>query len=157
ISTALAGGKMLGLDAEQLGHATSIAAIGNIATRQTRVGELSMWKGAATGAANRNGIFAALLASEGMTGPGEPFPGKDGIMDLITGRRFSLSLGPHHRPPQWQIELSNFKIFPSGYNTQGPGELMLRLRDQIPLDDVTAIDIETYWLCYSENGMEAAK
>jgi 2-methylcitrate dehydratase len=157
IASAMACGKLVGLNREQLAHAASIAAISSISTRQMRVGELSMWKGCASAAANRNGVFAALLAREGMTAPAEPFAGKDGIMDLVTGTRFTLPLGPAYRPPTYAVELSNFKIYPSGYNTQGPGELMLHLRDRIRVDDVDAIDVATYWLCYSENGMEPAK
>ena len=33
----------------------------------------------------RNGIFAALLAREGMTAPAQPFEGRDGLRDQVTG------------------------------------------------------------------------
>ena len=44
-----------------------------------------MWKGCAFANAARNGVFAALLAAEGMTGPAPIFEGKVGIMKLLTG------------------------------------------------------------------------
>ena len=47
--------------------------------RNTRAGELSLWKGAATAFAARNGVFAALLAGQGMTGPDRPFEGTHGL------------------------------------------------------------------------------
>ena len=37
----------MGLDRERMGHAISLAVVPNVALGQTRVGELSMWKGMA--------------------------------------------------------------------------------------------------------------
>ncbi|WP_423787492.1 MmgE/PrpD family protein, partial [Klebsiella pneumoniae] len=47
--------------------------------RQTRAGEMSMWKGCAFANAARNGVFAALLAGEGLTGPAPIFEGEPGL------------------------------------------------------------------------------
>jgi len=58
----LASAKLLGLDAVKMLHALSIYAVPHAAMRQTRVGELSMWKGAAAANSSRNAVFAALLA-----------------------------------------------------------------------------------------------
>ena len=62
-----------------------MAGVCNVALRQTRAGELSMWKGCAFANAARNGVFAALLAAEGMTGPAPIFEGELGFMKLLTG------------------------------------------------------------------------
>ncbi|MCS6898018.1 MAG: MmgE/PrpD family protein, partial [Nitrospira sp.] len=59
ISSTLAAGQLLGLDEAKLTHAVGLAAVCNIALRQTRSGELSMWKGCAFANAARNGVFAA--------------------------------------------------------------------------------------------------
>ena len=48
IGSACAGGEILGLSQTQMAHATSLAIIPNLPIHQTRVGELSMWKGCAT-------------------------------------------------------------------------------------------------------------
>ena len=155
VAAAMGAGKLLGLSRDQLAHAASVAVTSNIATRQTRVGHLSMWKGSATAAANRNGIFAALLAREGMTGPTEAFVGKDGIMDLITGP-FTLDLRlPPARP--FVAESTSLKFYPSEYNSQGPLDVILGLRERVPADEIEDIHVETYWLAYSEIGMEPAK
>jgi 2-methylcitrate dehydratase len=53
--------------------------------RVTRSGELTPWKNVATAYAVRNGVFAALLAAEGMTGPGNAFAGRNGLWDNVTG------------------------------------------------------------------------
>src|SRR6266446_4429854 len=85
ISSAAAACKLLRLDAAKTTHAIGMAGVANTALRQTRTGELSMWKGCAFANAARNGVFAALLAADGMTGPAPIFEGKVGIMKLLTG------------------------------------------------------------------------
>ena len=77
--------KLLGLDPTRTRHALGIAGVCNVALRQTRAGELSMWKGCAFANAARNGVFAALLAAEGLTGPAPIFEGDLGFMKLLTG------------------------------------------------------------------------
>lgn len=154
VATAVMAGKLLGLTKEQLGHAISLAIIPHIPARQTRVGELSMWKGCATAGAARNGIFAALLASKGMTGPPEPFEGFDGIKQLVTGP-FELALPT--APGPFVIERTHTKSRPAEYNAQGPLDLILRLRPKIDLAHVQRIHVDTYWLAYSEIGMEKQK
>src|SRR6266851_3081890 len=91
ISSAAAACKLLGLDAARTTHAIGMAGVANTALRQTRSGELSMWKGCASANAARNGVFAALLAAEGMTGPAPIFEGEVGFMKLLTG---PFELGP---------------------------------------------------------------
>src|SRR5438132_2969392 len=85
LSSALAASKLLGLDAARACHALGIAGVCNVALRQTRSGELSMWKGCAFANAARNGVFAALLAAEGLTGPARIFEGDLGFMKLVSG------------------------------------------------------------------------
>src|SRR5947199_3440862 len=62
ISSAVAAGKLLNLNERQTTHAIGISGVCNGALRQTRAGEMSMWKGCAFANAARNGVFAALLA-----------------------------------------------------------------------------------------------
>src|SRR5207247_2291071 len=98
ISSCIAASKLMKLDAVRTAHAIGIAGVCNTALRQTRAGELSMWKGCAFANAARNGVFAAILASEGLTGPAPIFEGDLGIMKLLTGS-FTLSpLGGSGRP-----------------------------------------------------------
>ena len=83
-AAAVGAGKLLGLDLEKMANAISLAAGPNVPTRQTRSGELSMWKGCACAASARGGLFAALLANEGMTAPPEAFEGRHGVWDQVT-------------------------------------------------------------------------
>ncbi|MCS7129545.1 MAG: MmgE/PrpD family protein, partial [Candidatus Caldarchaeum sp.] len=66
-------GKVMRLSEDKLRHALALAVVPHAAMRQTRAGELSMWKGAAAANACRNAVFACMLAENGMTGPSQPF------------------------------------------------------------------------------------
>src|SRR5688572_32103246 len=70
-SSALAAAKVLKLSQTQTVQAVNLAGVANVALRQTRVGDLSMWKACAFSNATRNGVFAAVLAQQGMTGPSQ--------------------------------------------------------------------------------------
>src|ERR1700730_8923690 len=78
-STALAAAKLMKLDPKRTRHAVNIAGVAGAAMRQARVGELSHWKGVAFANAARLGVFSALLARAGMTGPGPIFEGQMGF------------------------------------------------------------------------------
>src|SRR3989338_5165230 len=69
---------LMDMNPEELENALNIAGVCNIATRQTRVGEMSMWKACAFANVARQGLFAARLAKEGMTGPAPIFEGTKG-------------------------------------------------------------------------------
>ena len=79
VSSSLAAAALMKLDEREATQAVNIALNGHIAMRQVRAGELSMWKGASFANAGRNGVFAALLANEGMTGPAPIFEGERGF------------------------------------------------------------------------------
>jgi 2-methylcitrate dehydratase len=147
-------GRLLGLSEAELGHALALAVTPNVPVRQTRVGHLSMWKGAATAGAVRNGIFAAKLASKGMTGPPQPFEGSSGIFEQVTGP-FELRLPVSST--ELIIEDIHTKIRPAEYNAQGPLDLILDLRDDVRIEDIDTIDLETYRLTVHEIGSDAAK
>jgi 2-methylcitrate dehydratase len=65
-ASAAGAGWLLGLSRPEMADAIAIAVTANVPTRQTRTGELAMWKGCATAAAAKAGLFAAQLAKAGM-------------------------------------------------------------------------------------------
>src|SRR5881396_2743029 len=69
-STALACAHLMNLDLKKTRNAVNIAGVAGAAMRQARVGELSHWKGVAFATAARHGVYSAVLARAGMTGPG---------------------------------------------------------------------------------------
>jgi 2-methylcitrate dehydratase len=68
-AVALAAGKLMKLPPDRLAQAINLALNDHIPMGQTRVQTLSDWKGIADAEAGRNGVFAAVLARAGLTGP----------------------------------------------------------------------------------------
>ena len=92
LGIATAGAKLLRLTPAETAHAIAMAVVPNNALNQARSGHLTMWKAVAAGQAGRAGVFAALLAREGMAGPHLPFEGKAGWCDYVARRRFKLDV-----------------------------------------------------------------
>lgn len=84
-AAAAAASKAMRLDQEQTAQAIAIAGTANNALRVTRTGNLSHWKGLAYPQVSKEGTFAALLASRGITGPEEVFEGNKGFKETIAG------------------------------------------------------------------------
>jgi 2-methylcitrate dehydratase len=149
LSSCAAACKLLGLDASRTTHALGIAGVCNIALRQTRAGELSMWKGCAFANAARNGVFAALLAAEGMTGPAPIFEGELGFMKLVTREAFDVPVlggrpGPQE-PAPFMLTETFVKFWPAEYHSQSAIEAALELRPEIgDARKIRSIDIHTF-------------
>lgn len=143
LSSALAACKLMKLDATKATHALGLAGVANIATRQTRSGELSEWKGCAFANAARNGVFAALLAAEGLSGPAPIFEGDLGIMKLLTGPFELHELGGNGKP--FMINRTYIKFWPAEYHSQSAIDAGLQLRPEIgEVGNIESIDIHTF-------------
>ena len=158
-SSALAAAKVLKLSTEQTVQAVNLAGVANVALRQTRVGDLSMWKACAFSNATRNGVFAVLLARNGMSGPSPIFEGEKGFSKLVSGPIELLTLGGEDmKAGQAGTEHVPFKIldtyikhFPVEYHAQTAVEAVLMLRQQMldtegarAIDRITEIEIGSY-------------
>lgn len=84
-ASAAGAAKALKLSPTQIANAIAISGTANNALRVTRTGELSNWKGLAYPNTAKEGVFAALLARAGITGPGEVFEGNKGFKESIAG------------------------------------------------------------------------
>lgn len=155
VGTAAGLGHLLNFSQAQLAEAVSIVTVANVPMRNTRAGELSLWKGAATAFAARNGVFAALLAGEGMTGADKPFEGKHGLWDLITGP-FELQPLPTEGGP-YRAPETRLKYWPVEYNGQLPVWAALELRAQADWRELNDMEIGVYTFCYTEIGSEPEK
>jgi 2-methylcitrate dehydratase len=99
-------------------------------------------------------VFAALLAKNGMTGPPEPYEGRSGIWEQVTGP-FDLQIPV--TGGDLVIQNAQTKLRPAEFNAQGPIELAVGIRESVDLASVTDIELQTYWLAYHETGMDDAK
>ncbi len=134
LGTVAGAGRLLGLSVEQMADALAIAVTANVSTRETRSGELGMWKGVATPTATSAGVFAAELAKAGMTGPTAGFEGRHGVWEQVTGQ---FALG--------------------AMGGQAPLWMALKLRERVKVEEIAELTVRTYWMAYSEIGSEPAK
>ncbi len=151
-STALACAKLMKLDAERTRHAINIAGVAGMGMRQSRVGELSHWKGVAFANAARHGVYSALLARAGMTGPAPIFEGQMGFE-----KQLGVSLGNvaevfdkkkeamKGEGPASMILKTSIKYWPAEYHSQSAIEAALFLRKEIgDLSQVKSMVIESH-------------
>lgn len=140
LSTALAAARLLGLSREQATHALGIAGTTSAALRLTRAGELSMWKGCAFAHAARNGVFAALLAQAGMTGPAPLFSGDMGFYQQVSGP-FDLNKLGGPTADDWMLPKTSIKFVPAEYHSQSAIAAAFELRKRIG-DPKRIVEIE---------------
>ncbi len=153
LSTTMAAGKLWNLSPDALEHALGLSGVCNIATRQTRTGQMSHWKACAFANAARNGVFAADLARRGMSGPYEMFEGPKGIFNQLTGK-FDLILG---KKDDYMINNTYIKYWPAEYHSQSAIEAVLALRPEIGDREVTEILIRSFEAAVSIIGSEREK
>ncbi len=153
IGVACGAGALLGLQPEQIEHAIAIASIPHAAMRQTRAGELSMWKGAAAANAARNAVFAVHVAASGMTGPNEPFEGEMGfVAQMLGGETFEEEImwRLEANAPPTRILDTYIKYWPVEYHAQSAVDAAL----QFPAgflggpDDIKSVEIDTFDAAY---------
>lgn len=156
VATAAGVGRLLGATPEVIAHGISIAAVANVPLRASRAGNLSYWKSAATPFHVKNGLVAALLAAEGMTGPEMPFEGRFGLWEQITGP-FEIDKLPNEGGEFMMPRWSRLKYWPVEYNAQIAVWAARALREQLPASEIDAIVISTYHQAWHEIGSEPAK
>jgi 2-methylcitrate dehydratase len=143
IANAVGAGKLLGLSRAKMGNAIALAAIPNMALEQTRTGELSMWKGCAAANAARNGVFAAQLAKEGLTGPAQAIEGKWGLWHPL-GKFQWQPFGGRGGP--FRIAGTHIKYFPAVVHAQTPITVALELYGKVRPEEIEAVAIDSYWV-----------
>jgi 2-methylcitrate dehydratase len=143
IASTAAAARLLGLSAARIAQAFNLAVAANVALYQTRIGNVSMWKGCAYANASRNAVFAAMLAARGMTGPSPVFEGVGGYFKAVARRPFTLpALGGRDHP--FKIMECSIKRFPLGLYSQTVVQAALEVREKIrSADEIVEVRIET--------------
>ena len=163
-STALACASLMKLDPEKTRHAVNIAGVAGAAMRQARVGELSHWKGVAFANAARHGVYSALLARAGITGPGPIFEGQMGFEKQLgvslgnVGEKFAVPFAKTEHGPAAMILKTSIKYWPAEYHSQSAIEAALFLREEASdLAEVKSVTIESHDAAVDIIGSEPAK
>ena len=143
ISSGLAASKILGLSKEHTAQTLNLCVAPNAALYQTRVGDVSMWKGCAHANASKNAVFAALLAERGLTGPSPIFEGPGGFFNAISGDEFTFS--PFAGAGEaYKIMECSIKHFPLGLYAQTVVEAALDVRQKLNgVDDIEEVHVRT--------------
>ena len=138
-----AAARLFGLRGPELRHAFNLAIAPNNALYQTRIGNVSMWKGCAFANASRNAVFAAMLAARGMTGPSPVFEGVGGYFKAVTRKTFALdALGGSEHP--YKIMQCLMKRFPLGQYSQTVAEAAITAGRNIrSIEEIADVHVET--------------
>ncbi len=144
MATALACGRLMGLDRATLGHALALAITPNVALNQTRTGRISMWKGMAGPQGARQGVFAAYLAAAGMTGPEDIFEGDFGLWKQLFGEAYDLPIPTGFGDHVFAVQQTMIKSFPIRLNCHVPVFAALDLRGQVDVSEIETVVIETF-------------
>jgi 2-methylcitrate dehydratase len=144
MASTAAAGWLFGLRGKPFEHCMQLGVAPNNALYQTRIGNVSMWKGCAYANASRNAVFAAMLAARGMTGPSPIFEGVGGYFKAVARKTFTLdTLGGQNGAP-FKIMECLIKRFPLGQYSQTVCEAALQMREKVSLpDEIAEIQIET--------------
>jgi 2-methylcitrate dehydratase len=155
---ALAAGRLMKLDEEQLAQAVNLALNDHIPMGQTRVGALSDWKGIAVAEAARNAVFAAMLARAGLSGPAPIFEGRSGFVQLVSGPGDVNVESFGRRGVPFRIHQCSLKPYPAVIYTQTAIVAAIEVAKEVgSLDRISAMEIATTRRGYERTGSEPEK
>src|SRR5208282_4005573 len=157
-AVALAAGKLMKLPQDALVQAVGLALNDHISMGQTRVQALSDWKGIADAEAGRNGVFAAMLARAGLTGPAPIFEGRLGFFKLVAGPA-DVDVGTFgRRGMPFRINQCGLKSYPAHITAQTTVSAGVALAKEIGnLDRIAALEIGTTRRGYQMAGSDPEK
>jgi len=153
VGAAAGAARLLGLGQAQAGAAISLALSSSVQLYNVRTGDLSDWKGCAGPNGARNGVFAALLAREGVTGPSAVVEGKGGLRDIVGELEWRAGAGEMPR-----IVSTHLKFHPVCYHGQAAVDAALAVRGRLTAEGVhaigaiEAIEVETYEAAFRAMG-----
>jgi len=136
----MATGKLLKLSEDQLANALSLAIVPHMPMSVTHTGALSHWKACRASENVRHGVWAAIMAREGMTGPSMPFEGHNGLFDHMGAFR-ELRL-PANADGTLSIQKMGTKRTPTEGSSQAALELIPEMRQWTRPEEIESIRYE---------------
>jgi len=119
-------GRALHLPWEQIQHAIGISASRHCTLGAVTAGKLTMMKNTVDPMATQSGVFAALLAENGYSGPEHVIDGKEGLTHVF-GPEWKLNLLTDGLGESWRITQCGMKAFPTEALTHTPISAVLDL------------------------------
>jgi 2-methylcitrate dehydratase len=136
--------RMLHLDCSKMQHAIGISASARATLGAVTAGKLTMMKNTVDPLATQSGVFAALLAEKGYTGPEHVIDGKEGLVHCF-GPEWKLNILTDGLGESWRITQCGMKAFPTEALTHTPISATLALvkDNDLKPDDVAKVHIRT--------------
>jgi len=122
-------GRALHLGCEQIQYAIGISASHHATLGAVTAGKLTMMKNTVDPMATQSGVFAALLAEKGYTGPEHVIDGKEGLVHCF-GPEWKLKVLTDGLGESWRITQCGMKAFPTEALTHTPISAVLDLVKQ---------------------------
>jgi len=137
-------GRALHLSWEQIQHAIGISASRHCTLGAVTAGKLTMMKNTVDPMATQSGVFAALLAKKGYSGPEHVIDGKEGLAHVFKPN-WKLDLLTDGLGESWRITQCGMKAFPTEALTHTPISAVLDLvkNNELRPDDVEKIQIRS--------------
>ena len=147
-------GKLMGLDEDRMANAISMALTPHVALNKG-VGAMSMWKNVRESEPVKCGVWGAIMAREGMTGPPQPFEGRGSYWAYQSAGRPGNGMGRPFKLPAREdamvIEWNHwFKRRPSEANTQGMLLIMPDIRAWVKPEEVESMNWQTSYANWEE-------
>jgi 2-methylcitrate dehydratase len=133
-------GRALHLGWEQIQHAIGISASRHATLGAVTAGKLTMMKNTVDPMATQSGVFAALLAEKGYTGPPHVVDGREGLTHCF-GPEWKLRVLTDGLGDSWRITQCGMKAFPTEALTHTPISAVLDLVKQHGLEPDQVVKI----------------
>jgi len=131
-------GKLLKLNDDRLANALTLALTPHV-TLNKGVGAMSMWKGLRSAEPVKCGVWGAVMAHEGITGPPQPYEGRGGLWSREGRRDITLPLDPR----ALALQRMGFKRYPAEGSSQATLDLIPDMRAFAKVDEIERIE---HWL-----------
>jgi len=137
-------GRALKLSWEQIQHAIGISASRHCTLGAVTAGKLTMMKNTVDPMATQSGVFAALLAEKGYSGPEHVIDGKEGLTHCF-GPEWKLNLLTDDLGESWRITQCGMKAFPTEALTHTPISAVLSIvkNNDLKPEQVKEIHVRT--------------
>jgi 2-methylcitrate dehydratase len=138
-------GKLLDLDVAELTAAVGISGSSHFTLGGVVAGHLTNMKNIADPLASQAGVYAALMARQGLTGPVEAIEGKEGLFETLSNVNWNPELLLEALGEEFMIARCGLKAFPTEALTHQPISALLKLRNEhhIKAEDINEILVET--------------
>jgi 2-methylcitrate dehydratase len=141
----LVAGRLYDLDLDQLVAAVGISGSSHFTLGGVVAGHLTNMKNTADPMAAQAGVYAAMMAREGYTGPVEVIEGKEGLIEVLSNVTWDTEEMTRGLGTEFLITNCSYKAFPTEALTHQPISATLHIcqRNQIAHENIAEIIVET--------------